>query len=83
MITEPTPRRATAIMFEGHELAHVHPDHRTLDFPLPADRRASVLHARRAKQWFSNHVSKSLTSDADAQDGITLPRESYDQLGPR
>lgn len=67
-------------MFEGHELGHVHPNRGTLDLPLPADRRAQVLDAGRAKKWFSNWVSKRLGSDADAQDGIALLRESYDAL---
>jgi hypothetical protein len=42
-----------------------------------------VLAAGRATEWFSNWVSKPLASDADAQDGITLLRESYDELRPR
>ena len=48
--TQPTPRGATAIVFEGHELGHVHADRSTLDLPLPADRRAHVLEAERAKE---------------------------------
>ena len=43
--TQPTPRGATAIVFEGHELGHVHSDRRTLDLPLPDDRRKQVLDA--------------------------------------
>jgi luciferase-like monooxygenase len=78
--TQPTPRGATAIMFDGHELGHVHPDRGTLDLPLAADRRAQVLEAGRAKKWFSNWVTKDLTSHADAEDGITLLRDSYDTL---
>lgn len=39
---EPTPRGATAIFFEDHELGHVHSDRGTLDLPLPDDRRAEV-----------------------------------------
>ena len=78
--TKRTSRGATAIMFEGHELGHVHPDRSTLDLPLPADRRAQVLKERRAKKWFSNWVSKHLASRADADDGIALLRESYDTL---
>jgi hypothetical protein len=38
--TTPTPRGATAILFDGHELGHVHATRGTLDLPLPADRRA-------------------------------------------
>jgi hypothetical protein len=78
--TEPTPRGATAIMFEGHELGHVHANRRTLDLPLPEDRRAQVLEAGRAKEWFPNWVSKALANDTDAQDGLALLRESYDAL---
>jgi Family of unknown function (DUF5519) len=78
--TKPTPRGATAIVYEGHELGHVHSDRRTLDLPLPDDRRADVLDAGRARKWFSNWVSKRLSSDPDATDGITLLRESYDAL---
>ena len=78
--TKPTPRGATAILFESHELVHVHSNRSTLDLPLPADRRAQVLEAGRAKKWFSNWVSKQLASRADAKDGIALLRESYDAL---
>jgi Family of unknown function (DUF5519) len=78
--TQPTPRGATAIVFEGHVLGHVHADRGTLDLPLPADRRAQVLEAGRAKEWFSNWVSKRLASRADADDGIALLRERYDAL---
>ena len=31
--TQPTPRGSTAIVFEGHELGHVHADRGTLDLP--------------------------------------------------
>src|SRR6478672_3226180 len=81
--TQPTPRGATAILFEGHELGHVHSNRGTLDLPLPADRRAQVLEAGRAKEWFSDWVSKTLASHADAEDGIALLRESYDELHAR
>jgi hypothetical protein len=33
--TQPTPRGATAILFEGQELGHVHANEGTLDLPLP------------------------------------------------
>jgi hypothetical protein len=75
-----TPRGATAIEFEGHEIGHVHLDRGTLDLPLPDARRQQVLDAARAKAWYSNWVSKPLAADADAQDAITLLRESYDEL---
>jgi Family of unknown function (DUF5519) len=78
--TRPTPRSATAILFEGHELGHIHANRRTLDLPLPADRRAQVLEAGRAKKWFSDWVTKQLASRADAEGGIALLRESYDAL---
>lgn len=78
--TQTTPRGATAIKFAGHELGHVHPDRATLDLPLLADRRAQVLDAARAKEWYSNWVSKPLVNDEDAKDGIWLLRESYDEL---
>jgi hypothetical protein len=81
--TQPTPRGATAIVFEGHELGHVHANRSTLDLPLPADRRAQALGAGRAKEWLSNWVSKTLANDADAQDGLALLRESYDALQAR
>ena len=41
--TQPTPRGSTAIVFEGHELGHVHADRGTLDLPLSDDRRAKVI----------------------------------------
>jgi hypothetical protein len=80
--TQPTPRGATAIVLEGHELGHVHLDRGTLDLPLPDDRRKQVVAAGRAKDLFSNWASKPLRSDADAQDGIALLRESYDEQRP-
>jgi len=48
--TRTTSRGATAIVFERHELGHVHPNRGTLDMPLPDDRRAQVLNAARAKE---------------------------------
>ena len=78
--TKPTARGATAILFEGHELGHVHANRGTLDLPLPADRRAQVLEAGRAKEWFSSWVTKQLANDTDARDGLALLRESYDAL---
>ena len=78
--TRPTSRGATAILFEGNELGHVHANRGTLDLALPDDRRAQVLEAGRAKEWFSGWVSKQLASPADADDGIALLRESYDAL---
>jgi hypothetical protein len=78
--TQPTSRGATGILVDGHELGHVHADRGTLDLPLSADRRAQVLAAGRAKGWFSNWVTKTLTNDTDAHDGIALLRESYDAL---
>jgi luciferase-like monooxygenase len=76
--TKPTSRGATAILFEGHELGHVHANRGTLDLPLPADPRAQVLEAGRAEEWFSGWVSKTLANDTDADNGIPLLRESYD-----
>jgi hypothetical protein len=78
-----TPRGSTAIVFEGHELGHVHPDRGTLDMPLSDDRRAEILDEGRAQEWFSGWVSKPLTNNADALDGIALLRESYDELRDR
>ena len=73
-------RGSTAIVFEGHELGHVHADRGTLDLPLSDDRRANVLAAARAKEWFENWVTKRLANDKDVEDGIALLRESYDEL---
>jgi len=81
--TQPTPRGATAIVFEGHELGHVHVYRSTLDLPLSADRHAHVLEAGRAKEWFSDWVTKQLATRADTEDAITLLRESYDALRAR
>jgi hypothetical protein len=60
--------------------ATIHANRGTLDLPLPADRRAQVLEAGRAKEWFSGWVSEQLARRADADDGIALLRESYDAL---
>ena len=38
-----TPRGATAILFEDHELGHTDSDRGTLDLPLPDDRRGVAL----------------------------------------
>jgi Family of unknown function (DUF5519) len=81
--TRTTSRGATAIVFQGHELGHVHPSRGTLDIPLPHDLRTEVLNAGRAKEWFPGWVSKPLSTDTDAQDGIALLRESYDELRAR
>ena len=81
--TQATPRSSTAILLDGHELGHVHANRGTLDMPLPDDRREHVLNAGRAKEWFSGWVSRPLSNDADARDGITLLRESYDELHTR
>jgi hypothetical protein len=78
--TKITPRGATAIEFDGHEMGHVHLDRSTLDLPLPDDRRHQVLDAARANDWYSNWVSKPLANEEDANDGISLLRESYDEL---
>jgi len=81
--TRTTSRGATAIVFEGHELGHVHPNRGTLDMPLPDDQRTEVLNSARAKEWFPGWVSKPLANNADAQDGIALLRQSYDELRAR
>ena len=39
-----------------------------------------MLETTRAKEWFSDWVSKPLTHEEDAQDGLALLRESYDEL---
>jgi Luciferase len=48
--TQPTPRGSTAIVFEGHELGHVHADRGTLDLPL------STTDVRR---WWPRRVRSS------------------------
>src|SRR4030088_2311782 len=68
--TQPTPRGSTAIVFEGHELGHVHADRGTLDLPLSDDRRAQVLAAARAKMWFENWVTKRLAKDGEGKGGV-------------
>ena len=67
-------------MFEGRELGHVHADRGTLDLPLSDDRRAKVLAAARAKEWFEHWVTKRLANDGDAEDAVALLRESYDEF---
>jgi len=47
----------------------------TLDMSVPEERRAQVLEAGRAKEWFSDWVSKTLANDTDGQDGLALLRE--------
>jgi hypothetical protein len=57
-------------VFEGHEHGHVHPDRGTLDLPLSDDRRAKVLVAARAKEWFENWVtSGSRTTETRRRSG--------------
>ena len=41
------------------------------------------LAAARAKEWFENCVTKRLSNDGDAEDGLALLRESYDELRGR
>jgi Family of unknown function (DUF5519) len=78
--TQTTSRGSTVIVFAGRELGYLHPHLGTLDLPLSAHRRAAVLRAYRAQEWFSNWVIKPLADVADAQDGIALLRETYDEL---
>src|SRR5690348_2349766 len=49
-----------------------------LTFPSPPTDARKCVEAGRAKEWFSNWVSKRLANDADAQDGLALLRERYD-----
>lgn len=35
------------------------------------------------KEWFESWVTKRLANDADAEDGIALLRESYDEVRGR
>lgn len=39
---QPAPRGSVAIVFAGHEVGHVHPDRKTLDFPLSPERRSRL-----------------------------------------
>ncbi len=77
--TRVTPRGLTAIFLRDKELAHVHLDRATLDMPVGDERRARILNEGRANEWFPGWVSKPITSDADAADGLALLRESYDE----
>lgn len=76
--TRLTPRGSTAIVFADNELGHVHLDRATLDMPVGMTRRARIVNEGRAKEWFSDWVTKPLASDADVADGLLLLRESYD-----
>jgi len=68
-------------VFEGHEPGHE--DRGTLDLPLSDGRRAKVSAAARAKEWVESRVTKRLANDGDAEDGIALLRESYDEVRDR
>jgi hypothetical protein len=81
--TKRTSRGATAIVLDGNELGHLHANRGTLDMPLSDDRRAEVLNSGRATEWFSGWVSKRIENNADAQDGIALLHESYNELRAR
>ena len=81
--TRRTSRGATAIVLDGNELGHVHTNRGTLDMPLSDDRRAEVVNSGRAKEWFSGWVSKPIANDVDAQDGIALLRERYNEQQSR
>ncbi len=81
--TRIAPRGATAIFLRGEELAHVHLDRSTLDMPLGDERRARILDEGRARKWFPGWISKRISSDADAADGLALLRESYDEQRTR
>lgn len=77
--TRITPRGATAIVVADKELGHVHLDRATLDMPVGMTRRSRIVGEGRAKEWFSDWISKPLMSDADVTDGLLLLRESYDE----
>ncbi len=81
--TRVTPRGATAIVYKDNELGHVHADRNTLDLPLPADRRAQGLEAGRAKEWFSNWVTKQLASRADAETASNCCAKATTRCGCR
>jgi len=61
----PTSPTAT-VLDEVATWAGIHPN------PLPADRRAQLLEAGRAKKWFPGWVTKQLASRADAEDGMKM-----------
>jgi hypothetical protein len=82
---EATRRAAAAVLFANHELGHVHPTAAPSTF-VPDERRAEVLAAGCAKEWFADWVSKPIADAADAadaQDGVALLRERDDELSAR
>jgi|tagenome__1003787_1003787.scaffolds.fasta_scaffold20908041_2 hypothetical protein len=80
--TRATRRGAVAVMFRSRAGPRS-PGSWHARLPLSEHLRADVLRGGRAKEWFSDWVSKPLGSEADAQDGIALLRPGYDELRPR
>ena len=78
--TQLAPRGLDCDCVRGSRAWPRSPRPRHLDMPLPDDRRAEVLNAGRAKEWFSGWVTKPLSNDADTKGGIALLRQSYDEL---
>ena len=81
--TQLTPRGSTAIRVRRSRAWPPPPRPRHTRHASRDDRRAEVLNAGRAREWFSGWGSKPLNDDADAQDGIVLLRASYDELHTR
>jgi hypothetical protein len=80
--SQPTPRGATAILFEGHELGHVHANRSTLDIPLGADRRAQVLEPQRLSRvkWVRSSSNRQVRLPDD--DRVVVGHATVAPLAP-
>lgn len=76
---EPGARRATALIYDGEQLGHVHHGSVHADLPLPEPWRTQALEAGTVRPWFGDWVSKPVASDPDAEEAVELFRAVYDE----
>lgn len=74
---EPAERGATALMYEGDQLGHVHHGGQA-DLGLPEPRRTQELEAGTVRRWFGGWVSKPIETEGEADHAIELFRAVYD-----
>lgn len=75
---EPAERGATALMYDGDQLGHVHHGSVQADLGLPEPRRTEELEAGAVRRWFEGWVSKRVENEEEADHAIELFRAVYD-----